>query len=171
MTIRRLTPADAAAYRALMLEAYATVPVTFGTSAGEAERYPMSWWEARVAAGDDSAQLVIGAFDGERLVGAAGLQFEQRVRTRHRCTLFGMYVSPAARGTGAGRALVMATLDAARARPGLTVIQLSAIEGNDPALKLYESCGFVRWGTEPKSFALEDGHLTRAHYWRELSAR
>lgn len=168
MTIRRLVPADASAYRALMLEAYSTVPVTFGTTAEEAAHYPMSWWEGRVAAGEDSVQLVLGAFDGERLVGAAGLQFEQRVRTRHRCTLFGMYVSPAARGTGAGRALVMAALDAARARPGLTVMQLSAIEGNDPALKLYESCGFVRWGTEPKSFALDGGHLTRAHFWREL---
>lgn len=40
-------------------------------------------------------------------------------------------LSPAARGTGAGRALVMAALDAARAQPGLTVIQLSAMEGND----------------------------------------
>jgi hypothetical protein len=28
--------------------------------------------------------------------------------------------------------------------------------------------GFVRWGTEPKSFALDGGHLTRAHFWREL---
>ena len=50
-----------------------------------------------------------------------------------------MFVSEAARGLGAGKALVEAALVAARSRPGVLVVTLSVTEGNLPAIALYES--------------------------------
>ncbi len=169
MVLRRLTPEDAVAYRAMMLEAYSGTPIVFGTAPHEAVAQPDSWWRARCSADPDSAQLVIGAFDDDKLVGVLGVQFAQRERERHKATLFGMFVKPAARGAGVGRALIEAALEAARAREGVRVAQLAAIDGNDGALRLYERCGFVRWGVEPMCFANpEREFVARVQLWREL---
>lgn len=55
--------------------------------------------------------------------------------------LAGMAVIPAARGRGFGRASMALLLDEARAR-GEHRMVLEVIEGNEPAIALYESCGF-----------------------------
>jgi GNAT superfamily N-acetyltransferase len=52
-------------------------------------------------------------------------------------------VDPAARGGGAGEALVRASLDAARA-DGCSVVRLSSKESMTAAHRLYERVGFVR---------------------------
>src|SRR6478735_2489555 len=82
--VRRLAPADAAVYRALMLEAYERHPDAFTSSADERAALPMSWWESRLDVSPQAGQVVLGAFDGDRLVGAAGLQFEPRGKARHK---------------------------------------------------------------------------------------
>jgi ribosomal protein S18 acetylase RimI-like enzyme len=52
-------------------------------------------------------------------------------------------VDPAARGCGAGEALVRACLEAARA-DGCSVVRLSSLESMTAAHRLYERLGFVR---------------------------
>ncbi|MBS0426345.1 MAG: GNAT family N-acetyltransferase, partial [Proteobacteria bacterium] len=47
MPVRRLAPADAPAYRALMLDAYARHPEAFTSTVAEREPLPLAWWEAR----------------------------------------------------------------------------------------------------------------------------
>lgn len=169
MTLRRLTPDDARDYRELMLEAYSASPVSFGTTPAEAAAKPDAWWRARCSAEPDAESLVLGAFDGLRLVGAFGVQFAERERERHKATLFGMFVRPSARRRGFGRALVVAAIEQARARAGVSVVQLSAVATNDRALQLYESLGFERWGVEPRCFAVGGGEfVARVQLWREL---
>jgi ribosomal protein S18 acetylase RimI-like enzyme len=53
-----------------------------------------------------------------------------------------LYVVPARRGNGIGRALLEATMDAARAA-GATGIDLATGETDAAARALYESCGFT----------------------------
>ena len=169
MALRRLVPDDARDYRELMLEAYSSTPVTFGTTHAEAAAKPVAWWRARCNAEPDGESLVVGAFDGLRLVGAFGVQFAERERERHKATLFGMFVRPGARGQGLGRALVAAALEQARARVGVNVVQLSAVASNRRAIQLYESFGFMRWGVEPRCFAAGGGEfVARVQLWREL---
>ena len=169
VALRRLVPDDARDYRELMLEAYSSTPVTFGTTPAEAAAKPDAWWRARCNAKPDAESLVVGAFDDVRLVGAFGVQFAERERERHKATLFGMFVRPQSRGTGLGRALVAAALEQARARTGVSVVQLSAVATNDRALQLYESFGFMRWGIEPRCFADGGGEfVARVQLWREL---
>lgn len=167
--VRRLTPADAPAHRALMLEAYAQSPDAFTSTVAEREGLPLSWWAARMSDAPGAAELVCGAFDGDALLGAAGLAFEQRERTRHKATLFGMYVRPAARGRGVARRLVEAVLAQARSSPLTELVQLTVTESNTAAVHLYTSCGFETFGTEPCAVKLGERHVTKLHLWQRVA--
>lgn len=170
MEIRRLAPSDAATYRALMLDAYALHPDAFTASVDERAPLPLAWWASRVKPGDDVDELFHGAFDDATLLGVAGLRFETRPKTRHKGTLLGMYVDSRATGHGIGRRLVGAVLDAARARAGVRVVQLTVSEGNAPAQALYARCGFVAFGVEPFGITSDDGFVSKVHMWIDLQA-
>ena len=169
--IRRLLPPDAPAYRALMLEAYSLEPEAFTSSAAERAKQPIEWWTARVTDEPEAHELVIGSFLRNELTGVAGLSFEQRERTRHKATLFGMYVRPAARGRGIAKALVEEVLRRARQSPITEVVQLTVTESNLAAARLYASCGFVAFGTEPFAVKLGNGFLNKVHMWRRVAER
>jgi RimJ/RimL family protein N-acetyltransferase len=167
--VRRLIAADAAAYRTVMLDSYATHPSAFTSTVGEREGLPLNWWEKRLGAEVNAPSVVFGAFDDTgALVGAAGLSFEDRERARHKTTLFGMSVMASARRAGFGRRLVQAVLDHARAHGGLRLVQLTVTEGNAPAQTLYESCGFQVFGIEPLAIALDGALLAKVHMWCDL---
>ncbi len=168
MNVRRLVPADAWPYRTLMLEAYAKHPAAFTSSAVERGALPLQWWESRLDVAPDAATVVLGAFDSDRLAGAAGIEFETRAKARHKATLFGMMVPEAARDRGIGRALVEAALALARARDGVLLVNLTVTEGNTQAQALYECCGFVAFGVEPLAVAVDTTFLAKTHMWRDL---
>lgn len=169
-TVRRLVPADAPVYRALMQGAYARHPDAFTSSAAERAALPLSWWQARLDPSPDAKEVVLGAFDHDRLAGAAGLRFETREKARHKAQLFGMVVLPERRSAGLGGALVRAALDEARAREGVRLVQLTVTDGNLPAQRLYERFGFVAFGLEPLAVAVGDGHVAKVHMWCDLGA-
>ena len=167
--VRRLTTADAAAYRALMLEAYATHPSAFTTTVDERAGLPLRWWEERLGADTGEASVVYGAFDeAGMLVGAAGLSCETRQRARHKATLFGMTVATSARRAGFGRRLVLAVLAHARSLERLRLVQLTVTEGNSTAQVLYERCGFQVFGVEPLAIAVDGALLAKVHMWCDL---
>jgi len=165
MTIERLSPCHAVDYRTLMLEAYAACLEAFTSSVADRERLPLAWWEARLSAEPAAKERVIGAFDGGEVAGVAGLRFEQREKIRQKVTPFGMYVRPHCRAQGVGRRLVLSAIAHARGRSGVTVIQPTVTEGNDAALALYESCGFVRFGVEPLAIGVDSRYLAKVHMW------
>lgn len=166
--LRRLRPADAALHRALMLEAYGSCPEAFTSTRGEREALPLDWWAARLSDAPEPPVLVCGAFDGTGLVGAAGLSFEERERTRHKATLVGLYVRAAARGRGIGRQLVEAVLHEARASGRVELVQLTVSAPNREALALYGRCGFVVFGTEPMAVRLGERFIDKLHLWRRV---
>ncbi len=85
---------------------------------------------------DPGRDVVWGAFDGPRLVGVGCAE----IRLGAAWVLSGVYVDPAARGRGIGRALVGAAIEAAgHAGAPLGVF---AREDQEPALRLYGSLGF-----------------------------
>lgn len=168
MHVRRLTPDHAADYRAIMIEGYACAPGAFTATVAEREPQPMSFWEARVSADPSSPERVYGAFVDGTLAGVAGLEFLERPRTRHKAWLFGMYVRPGHRGSGIARALVEAVVDGARSRDGVILVQLTVSDGNAAAIRLYESCGFRAFGTEPMALRVGDRFVGKVHMWRLL---
>jgi RimJ/RimL family protein N-acetyltransferase len=168
MPIVRLTPSHAAAYRGLMLDAYASDPDAFTSTAAERCDLALSWWAARVSEATNAKEVVFGAFVEGELAGVAGLSFEVREKTRHKATLFGMVVQAKYRRHGFGRQLVMAVLDHAGRTPDVKLVQLTVTEGNAPAQRLYASCGFVPFGTEPCAVRVGAGYVSKVHMWCRL---
>jgi len=166
--IERLTPADVDDYRALMLSAYDAEPDAFTSNAAERGEQPPEWWLARVSDRPDADELVLGARADGGLVAAVGVRFRRRERTRHKATLFGLFVADGHRGQGLGRTLVEAALEAARARAGTLLVQLTVAASNEPAVRLYRECGFEPFGTEPLAWKRGDRYESLLHMWREL---
>jgi ribosomal protein S18 acetylase RimI-like enzyme len=168
VNVRRLVPADAHDYRALMLEAYLHHPDAFTSTPGERAGLPIAWWQSRLAEGPTAGEVVVGAFDGDDLGGVAGIAFESREKTRHKCTLFGMYVADRLRRSGIGRELVAAALRHVRMRSDVRIVVLTVTQGNDAAQRLYEQCGFAAFGTEPFAVAVGARFVSKVHMWQDL---
>jgi ribosomal protein S18 acetylase RimI-like enzyme len=153
-----------------MLEAYGLSPEAFTSSVAERQDLPIEWWAARMADAADAPAVVVGAFAGERLVGAAGLAFKQRERTRHKATLFGMYVRPTDCGKGVGAQLVEEVLRQARASGRVELVQLTVSASNHRAIELYRRCGFTPFGSEPMAVKLGETFIAKVHMWQRISA-
>lgn len=167
MHIARLKPSDAPRYRVLMLQAYELAADAFTSTAEERATEPEAFWVKRIAdpAGSSAA---FGAFDGQDLVGTAALEFSAKPKTQHKALVIGMYVSPAARGGGAGRALLKAIIEHARAKAGLAMLTLTVTEGNEPAIRLYRAAGFQAFGTEPMAIRTPSGFKGKVGMWLPL---
>ncbi len=160
----------AAEYRALMLRAYAEEPVAFTSTVAERMPLPLAWWAARVAEHAQPTEMVFGALVEGRLVGVAGLRFSERERTRHKAFLYGLYVAPPSRGQGIARALVEAVLAQEGATPGTRIVQLGVMQPNAPALRLYASCGFRPFGTEPHAIRVGERFVSIIHMWCDVGS-
>lgn len=165
MNIRRLKAGDAQAYRQLMLQAYALHPQAFTSSVTERAKLPINWWESRLGSRLD---ILLGAFVEQDLVGIVGLALEPQEKARHKALLFGMYVADKQRQRGLGYQLVQAALAEARRHRFLRLVQLTVTVGNDPAVKLYQRCGFVLYGLEPMAICVGDEYHDKIHMWLEL---
>ena len=162
MQITRLSASDALQYRDLMLEAYEQAADAFTTTAEERSREPMSWWERRIAS-PDGLSVSFGVFAGKSLVGTVAVEYSAKPKTKHSALLIGMYLRPANRRSGAASALIKAAVEAARARPEIQGIRLTVTEGNEPAIRLYKSAGFIAWGTEPQAILTPTGFKGKVH--------
>ena len=82
-----------------------------------------------------------------------------------------MYVEPAARGRGAGRALLRAIIDHALDRDELRVLTLTVTDGNEAAVELYRSVGFTAFGVEPLAILTPTGFKAKVHMSLVLERR
>ncbi|WP_439607000.1 GNAT family N-acetyltransferase [Hydrogenophaga sp.] len=168
MHVALLQPSDAPRYRLLMLEAYELATDAFTSTAEERVAEPESFWVRRIA--DPSGMsMAFGAFAGQELVGTVALEFSAKPKTRHKAHVIGMYVVPRARGTGAGRALIEACIRYASGKEGILVLNLTVTEGNAPAVGLYQSAGFVAFGTEPMAVSTPGGFRAKVHMQRVIA--
>jgi RimJ/RimL family protein N-acetyltransferase len=167
MDIRRLTPADAAAYRALRIRALGEYPEAFTSSYDEEQRRPVEDSAKRLAS---PHQLFWGAWDGEELAGMVGLERETRAKNRHKATVVGMYVGMEHAGTGLAKRMFAALLEEAR-REGLELLVLTVTEGNEYATRLYESLGFRSFGIEPKAIKVDGRYYGKNHMVLDLASK
>jgi ribosomal protein S18 acetylase RimI-like enzyme len=147
-SIRRLSAADAEAFRAVRLEGLERHPSAFGASLKEESARPLSFFAERL-----DANHVLGAENEGRLSGVAGFRLHDSEKTRHRGTLWGMYVRQEARGTGVARRLVDGILDHARGR--VEQVALSVWAENPAAIALYKSAGFVVFARDERSLKID----------------
>jgi len=165
--VARLTQSDAQRYRALMLHAYEAAPDAFTSTAQERAAEPEAWWIKRIA-DPKGRSAAFGAFIDDELAGTVTIEFAGKPKTKHKARIIGMFVAEALRGQGAGRMLIEAALNVASERPEVIVVTLTVTEGNDPAIHLYESCGFRTFGIEPMAIATPSGFKAKVHMWLPL---
>src|ERR1700756_645333 len=96
--IRRLMRAEARLYREIRLEALQQSPEAFGSSFEQEHSQSLGYFEDVLATAD-----VFGAFRETDLVGMAGYRTQSGAKRAHKGLLWGMYVRPSARGTGAAK--------------------------------------------------------------------
>jgi RimJ/RimL family protein N-acetyltransferase len=161
VVLRELGPDDVDAYRPLRLEALQETPSAFASSFEEESARDPATLRERLRAGPD--QAVFGAFLDGRLVGTSAIFRLPRLKERHKAFLVGMYVAPAARRTGLGRALVAAVLERARTMPGLRQVLLGVEAGNAPARALYEAFGFEAFGYERDALVVDGAAYDEIH--------
>lgn len=124
MEIRLLSEADTPAWRALRLEALQGEPFAFGSAAEDFQALGPEGAAARFRS-LLSQGFLVGAFAGGGLGGMAAFHREQGTKERHKGSIYSVYVRPALRGKGIGRAMLACLADKAREDPSLEQISLA----------------------------------------------
>jgi RimJ/RimL family protein N-acetyltransferase len=147
----RLAPADAERYAPFRMRMLRDSPWAFASSPEE----DLAREPARVAEmleGEQYAIVAIDAPDGSgELAASAAIYRQTSAKAAHRAGVWGVFVDPAWRGRGLGRAVMVAALDLARGWEGVDWVDLGVSENAPAAQALYESLGFRGWGREPES--------------------
>lgn len=105
---------------------------------------------------NENAVVAIEATDGtQELIAAAGIFRKPQLKSFHRAKLWGVFVEPAYRDQGLGRAVISTAIDLARSWNGVDFVDLGVSENAPAAQRLYESLGFRAWGREPESLQCE----------------
>ena len=129
-------------------------------------------WQERFSKAPDTntGELQLLAFDGERLVGSAGLHpVGPQVRRRH-AMMLGIGVHPDAHGRGVGAALMDALMRQADDWLAVLRIELTVFADNARAIRLYERFGFEHEG-RLRGYALRDGRYVDALTMARLHPR
>jgi GNAT superfamily N-acetyltransferase len=144
VTIRRVGGADWSALREIRLEALTDAPEAFGSTLQSAQRLSARQWRHRVAT---TAYFV--AEQNGAVVGMVSGGYNDNHPGTH--WLYGMYVTPAARGGEAAQLLVGAVVDWARGQ-GAREIYLHVASGVPRARTFYLKNGFTLTG---ENFSME----------------
>lgn len=147
-TVRVLTEEDLDNFWQIRLRALKEHPESFGASLSESENMTRGEILQRLRATQDS--FVMGVFNPE-LVGIAGFFRRTGLKLKHKGTIWGVYVTPEARGQKMGKLLISSCIAQAQLIPGLEHIMLTVVTANGAARELYRSLGFVSFGIEPKA--------------------
>ena len=139
VTVCRLVADDWQSYRAIRLAMLQESPSAFDSTHDEAASFDEQLWKQRL-----TENAVLLARVGRTPAGSA-MYSEYGVTDPGDCSLFGMWVDPAFRRKGVGRALVDAVVAQARAA-GKRRVVLHVVADNTAARALYEREGFVATG-------------------------
>ena len=172
----RLQPRDAGRYARLRLRMLLDAPWAFGASP-EGDKGLDIAHLTQALAGEDYAIFAIDApaptgelpdavgetREEPELIAAAGIMRARSPKFAHRASIWGVFVEPAYRGNGLGRAVVTAAIALVRTWPGVDYVDLGASECAPEAQCLYESLGFAAWGREPEATEISGRRYDEIH--------
>ncbi|MDO6708616.1 GNAT family N-acetyltransferase [Photobacterium sp. 1_MG-2023] len=135
--VRALTPADLQPYRDIRLESLRLHPECFGANYEAQRQLAQMHFEQKIAS-QDPHHTMLGAFDGELLMGLCGVSALEN----HVALITQMYVKSAYQGHGVGQILIDAAKRIAVAAHQAHVLQLNVYPHNLRAKRRYEQAGF-----------------------------
>ena len=166
ITVRPIYPEDIPALIAMRRTGLQQEPHSFGASLEDDRTLDPRFVEAALS---DSDQAILGAF-APGLVGMVGIYRDRLLKARHKAQIWGMYVSPEGRGQGTGKRLMEAAIQWAERQEGIVQVNL-IVSGQTPvAQNLYQSLGFILWGTEPSALRINGELVDDQHMVLMLSA-
>lgn len=155
-----LTPEDAPEYVAIRREMLQDAPWAFLSSPSQDRGCDVEKVKVSLARLDAS---IVGVRENGKLVAVAGVVREEPLKRRHIAMIWGVYVTPAARGRGCARAVVSRAIEVAKSWAGIASIHLAVNENAPAAQALYRSLGFMEWGTEPDAVRIEGRPYAEHH--------
>lgn len=144
ISIITLAPSDWQKYKAIRLEVLQNDPTAFATTYQEDAQLTDSKWQERL--GSNKTSYMLFAEHAGNIIGMVGAIFYEGSCIKHKATIVSMYVSPAYRGQGIGKKLMIAMMEHLNMMPNIVHVQLAVNTENIPAIKLYESVGFKKIG-------------------------
>jgi ribosomal protein S18 acetylase RimI-like enzyme len=105
MVLRTLTTTDAGAYQALRLRSLREHPEAFALALEEEQQTSLETVARRLER-SSTERYILGAFEGENLIGILSFRRWEGLKIRHRASIGGMYVRPELRGRGVGKTLL-----------------------------------------------------------------
>lgn len=158
LEIRLMRESDLDAYKSLRDAMLSRHEEAFTSdAAAERERDAASYRSRLCGAGHCLFTLL--AWDGPSLLGALSAERDGRAKIRHIAHIVGMMVDGAAQGRGIGRSLMQAALALLSQDEVVQLVTLSVTRSNAPARRLYEQCGFTRYGRLEGAIVLPDGRV------------
>ena len=158
LEIRLMREADLQAYKALRDAMLARHEEAFTSDAAAERGRDAESYRSRLS-GAGHCLFTLLAWDGPQLLGALSAERDSRAKIRHIAHIVGMMVDEAAQGRGLGRALMQAALALLAQDEALQLVTLSVTRSNRPARRLYERCGFARYGRLEGAIVLPDGRM------------
>lgn len=164
LTVRALRSADLDAYKALRNHALTHHEEAFTSDAAtEAQRTAASYAQRLGVGGENGGSWTLGAFRGDRLVGAITCERDPRSKVRHIGHVVGMMVYADEQKRGVGAAMLDALIARAAADEELHQLTLTVTAGNGSAERLYARAGFVPYGTLPRAIRVAGRFLDKHH--------
>ena len=160
--IRKIMLEEAAQLRDLRLASLQDTPDAFASSFEEEQYWTAEFYAERQRAQPDN--FIVGAFDGEHLVGMAGFFRERFRKTRHVGIVWGMYVAPDYRRRHLAEQMLTFLIDEARMVPGIEQLHLGVVSTLSAAQALYEKCGFTLFGEEKNAMKDQEKYFSVLHY-------
>jgi len=126
-----------------------------------------AFWDSALAAAERNERTVLGAFDGDILVGTVTLHLDCPPNQPHRGEIAKMMTRTSHRGRGIATALMRAAEDLAMKRERTLLVLDTATDGG--AAGLYEKLGFTLSGEIPDYALKPHGGLTGTLiYWKRI---
>jgi ribosomal protein S18 acetylase RimI-like enzyme len=126
-----------------------------------------AFWQGSLAAAGRGERIVLGAFDGEELIGTVTLLMDLPPNQPHRAEIAKMMTRVSRRGRGVATVLMRAAERLAAERGRTLLVLDTAVE--DGASRLYEALGFNLTGVIPDYALKPYGGLTGTMiYWKRI---
>jgi RimJ/RimL family protein N-acetyltransferase len=158
--VREATLADAEQFRELRLDALQDSPIAFPVDYEVYVNHPASFWENRLKA-DETSNIFFAEHDNQ-LIGMMGIRKGELPKTKHGATIWGVYVRPAWRGLRLADSLIEACIEWGNSND-VMIVKLGVTAASTSAVRCYQRCGFIIYGTEPRGLFYEgqyyDGYL------------
>jgi hypothetical protein len=127
-----------------------------------------AFWQQALASAASGERVVLGAFEGERLIGTVTLLLNLPPNQPHRAEIAKMMTRVSHRHRGVATALMHAAERMAIERGRTLLVLDTAVE--DGASKLYEALGFRLTGVIPDYALKPHGGLTGTMiYWKRIA--